>query len=67
MASVVKLSSGAVLKNVTLPASVHIFIGADTKNVTITNVSSAGSNTDRPDIYYGEGCKNITVDGKKTC
>lgn len=67
MAAVLRLNDGAVLKNVELPASVHIFIGADTKNVHITNVSSAGSNTDRPEIYFGEDCKNVYIDGKKVC
>lgn len=65
MASVLRLYDGAVLKNAELPSGCHIFIGQGTKNVTIENVTSSGSNTDRPDIYFGEDLKNIKVDGKK--
>ena len=65
--AIIRLSKGAVLRNVELPSGCRIVVDSTASGVTIDNVTSSGQNTDRPEVHFEEGCKNIKVDGKKVC
>lgn len=65
MTGLIRLGSGAVLKNASVPNGCVIQIEPDAENVVIENVTTGGVNLDRVPIRFAGQAENVTVDGKR--